>query len=247
MNTLFVGRTLIELDSIGSTNDYANSLLQTDNLPEGTVILALEQTKGRGQYGNTWMAEKGQNLLLSIVFTPRTLKATNQFYLNMSICLALYDLLVEDMDVKVKWPNDIYVGNKKVCGVLVENSLKGPKIVSSVVGIGLNVNQQNFDEDLSRASSLSKITGRHIDIYKLFERLCKRIEVRYMQLKAEKYSQIKKEYMAVLMYNNELKPYKRKGETFMGRIVDIDESGKLVLEAKNGKCSYGFKDIEFVI
>lgn len=247
MNTLFVGRTLIELDTIGSTNDYANSLLQTDNLPEGTVILALEQTKGRGQYGNTWMAEKGQNLLFSIVFTPRTLKATNQFYLNMSICLALHDLLEGDVDVKVKWPNDIYIGTKKICGVLVENSLKGPKIVTSVVGIGVNVNQQKFGAGLSKASSLSKITGRHIDIYKLFERLCKEIEIRYMQLKAEKYSQIKKDYMSVLMFYNEIRPYKRKGETFMGKIVDIDESGKLVLETEKGKCSYGFKDIEFVI
>ena len=132
-----------------------NQLIKNTEVAEGTVVLAKEQTSGRGQVNNTWESSYGDNLLMSIVLYPEFLHAGNQFLLSKFVSLAIVDFLSYYLEnVTIKWPNDIYVGNKKIAGVLIENSLRGAFISSSVVGIGLNVNQTEFSSSIPNPTSL---------------------------------------------------------------------------------------------
>src|SRR5687768_14177982 len=139
MTTLFIGKNVIELDSIDSTNSYSKELIIKEKPIEGTIITAREQLSGRGQMGNSWNAEAGKNLTLSIILYPDFLDADKQFYLNIAVCLAVKDFCESVLgdEIKIKWPNDVYHRDKKLGGILIENTIKGSQIASAVVGIGI--------------------------------------------------------------------------------------------------------------
>ena len=152
--TLFVGRNVIRLDTVNSTNTYATNQLAKSRLPEGTAIVAAEQTQGRGYSGNQWKSEKGMNLLLSVVLYPVFLAPRQHFFLNQVASLAIAETLQAYLpvkDVKIKWPNDVFIGDKKAAGILIENSVKGNIIQHAVPGMGINVNQTEFDPALKQA------------------------------------------------------------------------------------------------
>ena len=144
---------IIWLDSIDSTNEEAKRhISDIDNL---SVLSAYEQTEGRGQRGNTWMSTPGENLMFSIVLKNPKISARDQFGINEITSLSVVDFLSQHgISARIKWPNDIYVGSKKICGILIENSLRGSGISSSIIGIGLNINQRNFDVNLPNPTSM---------------------------------------------------------------------------------------------
>ena len=156
---------LIKLDATPSTNSYLKELMRELNLDDFTVVVCEHQTKGRGQQGNIWMSERGKNLIFSVLKYIEKVKTNNAFALNAVVSLAVYETLrtFKIPQVSVKWPNDIMSGNKKICGILIENTLKGNDLKKSIIGIGLNVNQEVFSE-LPHASSLKCETGLEFDL-----------------------------------------------------------------------------------
>src|ERR1019366_7130206 len=204
MKTLFIGQNAIDLKSVDSTNSYASELLHQITPPDGTLIYTFNQQNGRGQRGNVWDSEPNKNGTLSYILYPAFLQADKQFLLNKITSLALSDLMSEILEgsdkskeIKIKWPNDIYVGNKKIAGILIENTLRENTIKSTIIGIGININQTTFKANRN-ATSLTLLTNTTSDIMQCIERLCELLEVRYLQLKANKLNSINTEYLQKL-------------------------------------------------
>src|ERR1700749_523966 len=192
MKTLFIGQNSIHLKSVDSTNSYASELLRQVKLSEGSVIYTFEQEKGRGQRGNSWESEPNKNVALSLVLYPGFLNADQQFLLIKITSLAVADLMAEMLEtlgkpqqINIKWPNDIYVNTRKIAGILIENTLRESTIHSSVVGIGININQLVFTS-AANAVSLAQIIDKEFELMPLIERLCEFMEARYLQLRAGK-------------------------------------------------------------
>jgi len=248
-NTLFVGKVLLKLNKIDSTNEHALKLLSKNKPSEGTVITAWSQEQGRGQIGRTWQSEPGKNLTFSLILYPTFLSAKRQFLLNQAIAMGVSDGINTFLsDVKVKWPNDIYVGNKKVCGILIQNILSGINIQSSVIGIGLNVNQIDFAKDLPNPSSLALIAQKEFDLLKVLETICEKIETRYLQLRGGNYNLIQKDYLKYLYRLQEESLFQYpEGEIFSGSIVGVSETGKLKIHHKKGEELFDIREVKFII
>ncbi len=244
-----MGNKIIFLNEVESTNNYANGLVLSDAADEGAVVLARFQKKGKGQQGNGWESESGKNLLASIILYPKFLPAGKQFHISKIISLAIAGVLASEVkNVSVKWPNDIYIGNEKVAGILIENSIKGATLYSSVVGVGLNLNQEKFVSGAPNPISLKQITGKEYEPEIILKKITNSFFAWYEKLKAGKYDEIDNAYMAQLFLNNEWSLYRKEGVVFEARIVGIGEFGQLQLEKKNGEISaHMFKEVEFVI
>ena len=248
MNTLFIGHKLIYKEHIDSTNRYLMEAAKSTFLPEGTVVRAADQYAGKGQQGNTWESAPGENLLFSFLLRPAFLSASQQFDLNIAVCVGLYDVLCSYTDhVKVKWPNDIYVQDRKLGGILIENTLKGSTISTATTGIGLNINQLTFPKTLPHATSLAICKGQHYDLQELLQAVLSGIEKRYLQLRAGKREEIKQQYLKVLYRYAHYAPYSdSKGQDFLAKITGISDSGKLLVELENGlQQSYAHKEIVY--
>lgn len=233
MKTQFIGRTLIELDRIDSTNNHALSLLREHPLPEGTVILASDQSQGRGMRGNTWKSEAGKNLTFSVLLEPLFLRPDRQFSLNMSISLAIHDFLseMELPNTSIKWPNDLLVSGKKIAGILMESQIVQNRFSRCIVGIGLNVNQTNFP-GLPKATSMAGQLGRIQSLVEVRSRLFQQLEWRYLQLRSgidptEEYLQHVFRFGEMTHWINEA------GEPLQAKIVGVSEYGELELEDAN--------------
>ncbi|WP_017256983.1 biotin--[acetyl-CoA-carboxylase] ligase [Pedobacter arcticus] len=247
--TLFVGQSLVKLSEIDSTNDYLKKgLSNTKPLPEGTVIMADHQFAGRGQQSNVWKSEKGKNLTISILFKPSFLSLGQQFYLNKAISLGINDCLraIIGDDCKIKWPNDIYHKSHKLGGVLIENTSAGQYLKTSVVGIGLNVNQQHFGEGVERATSLSKILHEDYELNDLLAQLCKSIENRYLQLKAGLYFCLDEDYLGRVYRLNEVFRYQIGDEKVSGIIKGVSEKGYLMLQIDDEVKQLDLKQVTFI-
>lgn len=250
-NTLFVGKVYHQYEELPSTNDLALELLNTSKTrpPEGSVIRAANQTAGRGQYGSRWDSVPGENLLLSVVFYPHWLPAREQFYWNMSVALALWAVPpVETPEIRLKWPNDLYLNGKKTAGVLIQNTLSGAHIQASVVGIGLNVNQLLFPSELPNATSLSLTYGRSFDLDLLAARLFEQLEQRYLQLKSGRREAIREEYESVLWRKGQVSRFRRAadGVEFEGSILGVLPSGHLRLEISGTERHFDLKELVFL-
>lgn len=249
--TLFLGKNLLILPECPSTNTLAAELSQAGQAPEGTVVITNHQTAGRGQRGNTWQSGKGLNLTLSVVLLPTFLSAIRQFQLNKAVALAVRDVVSKYTDeaVCVKWPNDIMIGDKKVCGILIENQLTGDKLGRSIVGIGLNVNQTDFESAL--ASSVSLHSGKSIDLPVMFEELLQSLEWRYLQVRSQESGARSQEtldddYLRVLYRIHESHRYVVDSEEMKGIIRNVDQNGRLIVEFDNRPRSFDLKEIKFV-
>ena len=248
--TLFVGQNLISRGLVDSTNNLAAILLAESRLPEGSVIIAQGQHAGRGQQGATWESEHGKNLLMSFIFYPNFVPIKDIFLLNITFSLALYDFAnaLLKKDVFVKWPNDLYYKNKKLAGLLIENSIRNNEFNYSIVGIGINVNQEKFSVNAANPTSFKNELLEEQEMKGIFNLLCKCIEARYLQLKSTKSEAFKNEYLKILYQFNIPAKYKVRGKTISGKIIDVQNDGKLVLENSDGKPkTYDFKEISFVI
>ncbi|MDR3366140.1 MAG: biotin--[acetyl-CoA-carboxylase] ligase [Prevotellaceae bacterium] len=241
---------LLFFNQLGSTNDKALELLG-QGCPEGTTVAAQRQTNGRGQQNAHWESEAGLNLTLSIALRPAFLPAENMFYLSkiVSLGIAAY-LRREGIIAAVKWPNDIYVNDEKICGILIEQSICGERIAQSVVGIGLNVNQRQFAY-AANATSMRLCDGKLRDVRREAKALASGILKRYEALKnierQKDWAEIDSEYAALLYRRSGFFPYRCGSEAFMASIAAVLPSGELTLQTPDGKQrSFGFKEVEFV-
>jgi len=250
-NTTFIGKVLIELSEVDSTSTYLQSRNSTDNLPEGAVVYTAFQTKGKGQRGNVWESEKGKNLLASILLFPKFLPPKYSFLLNMAVALAVRDTIVKYLPepVSIKWPNDIWVNERKIAGILLQNAITMSTINSSIVGIGLNINQTVFSESLKEPTSLKSITGKEFSPLDILAVLCHYLEVRYLELRSEKVEKIRLDYKNNLLGRNVQRLFKvtSTGEIFSGIIRGVNSEGLLITEDSNGsKKRWRMKEIEFL-
>jgi BirA family biotin operon repressor/biotin-[acetyl-CoA-carboxylase] ligase len=245
-NTLFIGKNLVFMPECHSTNTQALQLCQAPATPEGTLVITDKQTAGRGQMGNVWEAHAGQNLTFSVVLRPSFLRVQEQYYLNMAISLGLCDFLRGFLQtpVYIKWPNDMLVRDKKVCGILIENSIQGMSLTYSVVGIGLNVNQTSFSS--SRAASLQTFTGRTHTLQHILDDLLVSLEQQYLTLRQGRFLQLKQTYEQALFGLGENRRFKANEEEFEGVVHGVDEAGRLVLQTAAGAQAFGLKEIEFI-
>ncbi|MGZ4085716.1 MAG: biotin--[acetyl-CoA-carboxylase] ligase [Bacteroidia bacterium] len=252
MNTLFIGQHLIELVETTSTNTHAMELIRQAGVAEGTVIWALYQSSGRGQQGNTWVAEKGKNLTFSLVIHPNFLAADKQFYLSKITSLAVLGMLTEYLpasqyDIHIKWPNDVLVTKQKIAGILIESILRGNAAQSSVIGLGINVNQLHFQEHKRKATSLSVLLNKEFELKIILELFCKHFEALYLNLKQGKLDRINKLYLNNLYRFNEFAQYKAEDKNFRAKLVNVEESGLLVLETEGNEIlKFNFKEIAFL-
>lgn len=242
-------QNFIILTEVESTNNYANQLVLSKAAGHGTVVLAQYQKRGKGQQGNYWESEFGKNLLMSIILFPQFLPAAKQFYLSKIASLALADFLKsEKAEVTIKWPNDIYVGNKKLAGMLIENSVKANHIDSSIIGIGLNLNQERFVSDAPNPVSLKHLTGKDYVVEDVAPKIWELIKFWFDKLQAGGFEEIDSNYFNQIYRANEWAMFAKNGIQFEARITGIGEFGQLILEERNGSLSeYMFKEVEFVI
>jgi BirA family biotin operon repressor/biotin-[acetyl-CoA-carboxylase] ligase len=247
MKQIALGKTLITLESVKSTNDYASSMLKTANPPEGTVILAAFQTDGKGQAENSWVSEAGKNLLFSIILRPFRIEAEKQFYISMCISNGIAAFLESNtLPAVIKWPNDILVRERKIAGILIENSLSNRYLLTSVIGIGLNVNQKDFPSSLLSPTSVLIETGSPVELPITFGNLLTFLEDQLMLLYQGRLKDIRKQYLKRLWKLNEWALYKDKHNLFEGIITGIAETGELELIRRDTQLrQYAFKEITF--
>ncbi len=246
---MMTGKNTIFLTEVESTNNYANQLVLSKAAEHGTVVLAQYQKKGKGQQGNSWESEPGKNLLASIILFPDFLSAAKQFYLSKIASLSIVDFLkTETSGITIKWPNDIYIKNKKVAGILIENAIKGHNLSSSIIGIGLNLNQELFVTDAPNPVSLKQVSTKDYEIENIAETIFDNMIHWYQILKTGSFDEIDSAYFNQLYRANEWAIFAKSGEQFEARINGIGEFGQLILEESNGSLSeYMFKEVEFVI
>ncbi len=242
--------TRINLPKVDSTNNFCKDMLSFGDALEGiTLVVADEQTAGRGQATNTWESGKGQNLTFSVVCHPNFVKPSEQFILSQCMAVALWrsiSLIVDE--ARIKWPNDIYIGNKKVSGTLIECDLKGKEIENCIIGVGLNVNQKEFHSDAPNPISLLQATGKEQNKETLLTQIMEEFCTLYGQIKNGDTDTLRKEYMAHLYRKEGLHRYADVRGEFMAEIADVEPTGHLRLRFENGnECRYEFKEVRFIL
>jgi BirA family biotin operon repressor/biotin-[acetyl-CoA-carboxylase] ligase len=219
--------------------------MELETAIEGTVVITADQTAGRGQRGNAWESEPGKNITCSVLVKPVFLAVQDQFWLTVVASLAVYDTLLRlGIESAIKWPNDLMVGDKKIAGILIENQISGTVLAKSVIGIGLNVNQQAFS--VSRATSVYLCVQKETALPVLFESLMECFEHRYWQLRQNKKDVLKHEYVAKLYWRNEVHTFSVEGRLFNGVLLGVDASGKLMVERDKKIHTFDLKEIVFI-
>ncbi len=247
-NKKIIGSQCIHFNEIDSTNTHLKKLLKAgEYIPEGMVVKAGFQTAGRGMATNQWVSEREKNLTFSLVVCPSFISPENQFIITKIVALGIAEFLAGYTgDIAIKWPNDILVNDQKICGMLIENKLNEKGIEYSVIGIGLNMNQQTFPDEISRPVSLSAITGDQYDLDKCFNQLINILDKWYTDLKySDDYSGTHQKYQDLLYRYNETVCFKTAQRRFRAVIRGVDKYGQLVLRNINGQLErFGFKAIE---
>ncbi len=241
---------LIKLNAIDSTNSFLKELCRDYVLENFTVVVADEQTNGRGQQSKTWESEPFKNLTASIFATELHLDIIDVKYLNFTASLAVYDLLIDYNipDISIKWPNDIMSGNKKLCGILIDNRIKNQEINSCIIGFGLNVNQEKFPDYLDTATSFKNLTSLNYNLDDVLTALVGKMENRIQQLTLKNFSKLEQDYLDVLYRIETPSLFKDKnGVIFMGIIIGISDIGNLLVEIEGETIAeFGIKEISFV-
>ncbi|MDD5695754.1 MAG: biotin--[acetyl-CoA-carboxylase] ligase [Bacteroidales bacterium] len=233
-----IGSRIVCLDRISSTNAFVLKEMKEHSFPEGCVVVALNQYAGQGADVNTWESEPGKNLTFSIILYPDFLPLEYQFMLNKMASLGLFDYvsrLPVTEPVAIKWPNDLYIGNKKAAGILINNMILGSSLVSTVLGIGLNINQQTFLSGAPNPVSLKNATGRDFDLSRCLTDLCYCLDRRYQELKKGCFIQMDDEYFRHQFRRGSYFPFQYQSRQIVAKIEDVDEMGRLVVTTTDGK------------
>ncbi len=240
---------IVKLYTTDSTNDYLKSLAKEENLEEDTVVWALEQTNGRGQMGTKWSTEPNKNLTFSVFRKVQQVTINQQFYPLMAASLAVKDVLKKLLikNVSVKWPNDILSDKQKICGILIENVIKKGELDAMVIGVGLNVNQTEW-EDVIRATSIKSQTGIHFDLQEILNMLLEQFHYYVKLLLDGDLEKIKENYESYLFRKDKPSTFlKSNNEQFVGIIQGVTDQGKLILlEEDNIVNEYDLKELEML-
>jgi BirA family biotin operon repressor/biotin-[acetyl-CoA-carboxylase] ligase len=244
---MLIGSNIIYREKVSSTNKLAAEMLAAESVAEGTLIYAVDQYNGKGQRGNKWVSEAGKNLTVSIILYPGFLEADKQFMISKVISLSIAGFLDAYSDsISIKWPNDIYHKDDKIAGILIENSLEGSKILNSIVGAGININQVTFPPEISNPVSLSMINKREYDIGTAMVEFCRTCDIWYNRLRKGHLSYIDKQYTDRLYRLNIPSRFITARGTVSGKITGVDRFGRIKIEMDNGNNEvYGFREIEF--
>ncbi len=246
---MIIGSNVRHYVKVSSTNTVASAMIREEKPPEGTVITASFQESGRGQAGNTWESEPDNNLLMSVILYPVTIKPAQQFVISQMVSLAVHDLVkIHSPLVRIKWPNDIFVADDKIAGILIENSIMGETLGSCVAGIGLNVNQTIFSAGAGNPVSLARITGRTFDLGQVSGQLMEMLDRRYAMLLRGETSLLGTEYHDALYRSGEWHRFTDGQGEFDGKIERVSPDGLLMVSRKNGTVSeYAFKEIDYIL
>ncbi len=240
---------IIKLNAIDSTNSYLKKCIVEKDLESYTVVLAEHQTKGRGQMGAVWESERGKNLTFSILVKFLNFEVHQQFYLSMAVALAVLRTVNTYLNTSifVKWPNDILADKDKLAGILIENMLTGNQIKQAVIGIGLNVNQEKFSENVKNVTSLKKLTNLNFDKDKLLGEIVESLKYYINYIECKDFMRLKKLYLKKL-YRFEIPTMfeDKSGYIFLGKIITVSEDGHLVIELENETTrKFNLKEIKF--
>ena len=238
--------------TLASTNDYLSELCKQGKAEEFYTVIAEDQTDGKGQRGNSWESEPGKNLTFSIALYPTAIEANKQFHLSMLASIAIIDTLTDYTDgFSIKWPNDIYWHDKKICGILIENELEGQYLSQSIIGIGLNINQTEFLSSAPNPVSLYQIIGKEIDKDEVFSKIIHALLGGYKALEdnfIEASACISHLYKKFLYRKDDFHIYQDKDGTFEARIHNVGNDGYLYLEdTGNNIRKYAFKEVTYII
>lgn len=237
---------IYHFDITASTNDDARD----EKYREGDVVWADFQTAGRGQRGHVWHSHKGENLTFSVVLEPLFVPIAEQFSVSEVVALSLVDMLAEyGIEAKIKWTNDIYVGDKKLVGILIEHSLSSVTLRRTIVGVGINVNQTEFESNIPNPVSMAQLLGKQLDAEAVLQCFMKYLQHNYESLREGAKESLHERYNMLLYRKNEYHTYALpSGERFRAKIVGTAPSGALCLENEQGEIKdYLFKEVEFII
>lgn len=236
---------MLFLSQCHSTNDTAADLLKEKPQIEGTTIITQNQTQGRGQRGNVWKSEPGKNATFTVILKPTTVPTQKQFQLHLITTLAIYQTLfpILGKELKIKWPNDIYYRDRKLGGILIENTLKGAHIENSIIGIGLNVNQSHFSS--VHATSLFDITDESFEANNIIEQILIDLEKKYLELKNGKLKSLEAQYLRRLYQFESINTYEANNRTFQGKIIGINPSGLLQIQENEQVHEFAFKEVVY--
>ena len=235
-----VARNIIHLNEVNSTNQYLEELITTHpDTPEHTIINTDNQTLGKGQGENKWHSSPSQNLSFSYLLRPEFLKPSHQFRLNIMVSLAIVNFLSkyypQRAKIKIKWPNDIYIGDKKIAGILIRLFVQNQKIENAILGIGININEKSFPEELPNPVSLSQETKIDYDLSIMLEQVSFFVHKGYQELQDSHWKSLKESYLNSLYRYNLFSKYIYKEETIIAKITDITRYGQLQLTLQNEK------------
>lgn len=248
MELLSEDRLVIRLKELDSTNNYMKNLVREQHPEEGSLITTDFQIGGRGQMGNGWYSERGKNLLFSLLIYPVDVPANEQFIISRIASLAVKNTLDQFTDdIRIKWPNDIYWKDRKIAGILIENDIQGRNITNSVIGVGININQDVFPEDLPNPVSLKQIVGSEQDRDYILDIFIREFFLLYREFQKGETEAIEDEYMLDLYRINDYYWFEDNNGRFLAMIKKVLPSGHLVLETleKGEERIYAFKEVSF--
>ena len=242
----------IKLSIIDSTNNEAQRQIQNGVAPKGDFVIRADfQTDGRGQRGNTWHSPNAMNLMFSYVYFPVKLEVRHQFMLSQAAATAVAEYLTRKgvEGVSIKWPNDIYVGMKKICGMLIENTVSGHYIRYSIIGIGVNINQTKFPENLPNPTSLTIHTGKQYDLDEEFATILEILRQKIYAISTANAGSLMQSYKSVMLGLNKPLIYRSGGKVFKGIIRDVAHNGMITVEdaETHETQQYAFNEVNLVI
>ncbi|HBF88514.1 MAG TPA: biotin--[acetyl-CoA-carboxylase] ligase [Bacteroidales bacterium] len=243
-----IGRKIIFEEKVDSTNRWIRENLSGKSEHNGSLVWAAEQTKGRGQGKNCWESEKSKNLTFSFIIFPQKLEVVKQFEISKIISVAICNYLSSySEDVKIKWPNDIYIGDKKIAGILIENTLFDKYIHESIVGIGININQEYFSDSLPNPISLKQYTKNEHNLKKILADLIAEFNVQLEMLNKQNYELIDYAYHKQMYKLNETAKFKSEKQTFDAKIKGVDDIGCLILEFNNKRVAFQHHEVKMLV
>ncbi|MRR22731.1 biotin--[acetyl-CoA-carboxylase] ligase [bacterium] len=246
---MIIGTYVRHCEKVSSTNTVAAAMIRDQAPAEGTVITASYQDAGRGQQGNTWESEPGKNLLMSVILYPVMISPADQFIISRMVSLAVHDLVAGySPAARIKWPNDIYVGDDKIAGILIENSIMGNTLASTIAGIGLNVNQEIFRSGAPNPISLRQVTGRELDIVAVTGDLIAALDRRYDMVIRGESATLEREYHKALYRAGEWHRFSDDAGEFEGMIEMVLPDGMLSVRKRNSVSRlYAFREIDYIL
>lgn len=244
-------KSIIHLDSVGSTNSYLAA--HASLLSHASVVSTYNQTSGRGQRGNSWESEPHKNLSFSLLLRPQHIIARQQFFISEAVSIAIVNTLrrhISNHKVSIKWPNDIYVDDSKICGILIENTLSGCNIAQSIVGIGLNINQRIFLSDAPNPISLIHCISAETPLDKILNEVTDEIISTFDHYDStQQFDTLHETYISMLWRGEGFHHYSTPdGTQFMARISNVAPDGILSLTDTQGRTStFAFKEVSAIL